>query len=364
MELIPGLPEDVARDCLIRVSHQQFAAVASVCKGWKKEIHSPEFRRRRRTTGHTQKIIALVQSRVDPDKCDTGLLVKSTTNPVYRLSVFEPETGIWSELPAEPGFSGGLPMFCQIVGVGYDLLVMGGWDPDSWKPSNSVLIYNFMSGKWRRGTDMPGGPRTFFACVSDSDRTVYVAGGHDDEKNALRSAFAYDVASDVWVPLPDMARERDECKAVFRRGSGGGDTLCIVGGYCTEMQGRFERSAEEFDVATWKWGPVEEEFLDGATCPRTCVDGGDGDERLYMCSGSDVAALQGSTWQTVAKVPGEIRNVAWVGAWEGAVLLIGSSGFGEPDMGFVLDVKSGAWTKVVSPYNYTGHVQSGCLLEI
>ena len=360
MELISGLPEDVARDCLIRVSYQQFPAVASVCKGWKTEIEAPEFRRRRRTTKHTQKILVTVQSQVDSAKRGTGLLIKATTNPVYRLSVFEPETGTWSELPPAPELSNGLPMFCQIVGVGYDLVVMGGWDPDSWKASNSVFIYNFLSAKWRRGADMPGGPRTFFACSSDHDRTVYVAGGHDDEKNALRSAIAYDVARDAWFPLPDMARERDECKAVLRDG-----ILLVVGGYSTEMQGRFERSAEAFDVATWTWGPVEEEFLDVATCPRTCVDGGDDEEgRMYMCRGGDVVTLKGDTWQTVASVPGDIRNVAYVGAREGALLLIGSSGFGEPHMGFVLDLKSGHWVKLASPENYTGHVQSGCLLEI
>lgn len=360
MELISGLPEDVARDCLIRVSYQQFPAVASVSKGWKTEIHSPEFRRRRRCAGHAQKILVTVQSRFDSEKSKAGLLEKAMTNPVYRLSVFEPETGIWSELPAAPEFTGGLPLFCQIAGVGYDLVVMGGWDPHSWKASNSVFIYNFMSAKWRRGADMPGGPRTFFACASDHDRTVYVAGGHDEEKNALRSALAYDVERDAWVQLPDMARERDECKAVFRNG-----VLLVVGGYCTEMQGRFERSAEEFDVAAWRWGMVEEEFLDDGACPRTCVDGGDaGEGKMYMCGGGDVVALEGNTWQTVAKVPSEIRNVACVGAWEGALLLIGSSGFGEPHMGFVLDLKNGAWTKLVNPEDYTGHVHSGCLLEI
>ncbi|XP_061338573.1 F-box/kelch-repeat protein At1g80440-like [Gastrolobium bilobum] len=364
MELISGLPDDVARDCLIRVSYQQFSAVASVCKGWNTEIQMPEFRRRRRTTGHSEKIFVTVQSRVDSDKRESGLLVKAMTNPVFRLSVFEPETGIWSELPMAPEFHNGLPMFCQIAGVGYDLVIMGGWDPDSWKASNSVFIYNFLSAKWRRGADMPGGPRTFFACASDYDRTVYVAGGHDEEKNALRSAFAYDVARDVWVPLPDMARERDECKAVFRRDGGGSGTLRVVGGYRTEMQGRFEPSAEAFDVDAWKWSPLEEEFLDGGACPRTCVDGGDEEGRMYMCRGGDVVELKGNTWQTVAKVPGEIRNVACVGAWEGALLLIGSSGLGEPHMGFLLDLKSGAWAKLDSPDNYTGHVQSGCLLEI
>ncbi|XP_057450906.1 F-box/kelch-repeat protein At1g80440-like [Lotus japonicus] len=359
MELISGLPEDVARDCLIRVSYEQFPAVTAACKGWNTEIQSPEFRRRRRVTGNTQKILVTAQARFDSDTCG-GLLVKATTNPVYRLSVFEPETGNWSELTMPPEFDSGsgLPMFCQIAGVGYELVVMGGWDPESWKASNSVFIYNFLSATWRRGADMPGGPRTFFACTSDQDRTVYVAGGHDEEKNALKSALAYDVANDEWVPLPDMARERDECKAVFRGGAG---KLRVVGGYCTEMQGRFERSAEEFDVDTWQWGPVEEEFLDCGTCPRTCLDGGDA---MYMCRGGDVVALQGNTWQTVAKVPSEIRNVACMGAWERSLLLIGSSGFGEPHMGFLLDLKSGKWAKLVSPQDYTGHVQSYCLLEI
>ncbi|RHN76430.1 putative kelch-type beta propeller [Medicago truncatula] len=126
---------------------------------------------------------------------------------------------------------------------------------------------------------------------------VYVVGGHDEENNVLKSAFAYDVANDVWVSLPDMVRERDECKAVFCAGNNGFGTIKVVGGYRMEMQGRFERSAEEFDVATWWWDPVEEEFLDDATCPRTCVDGCELDRRMYMCMGDDVVALDGDTWQ-------------------------------------------------------------------
>jgi hypothetical protein len=53
-----------------------------------------------------------------------------------------------------------------------------------------------------------------------------------------------------------------------------------------------------------------------------------------------------------------------VGAWADALLLIGSSGFGEPYMGFVLDLKNGVWSKLENPENFTGHVQSGCFLEI
>ncbi|MED6126936.1 hypothetical protein PIB30_083267 [Stylosanthes scabra] len=358
MELISALPEDVARDCLIRISYQYFPEVSSVSKAWNTEIQSPEFRRRRTTANQTQKILVAVQSRVDSDeKHRTGLLVKAATNPVYQLSVLEPKTGNWSELPAAPELPNGLPMFCRIAGVGYDLVVIGGWDPDSWKASNSVFIYNFLSATWRRGADMPGGSRTFFACVSDNHNTVYVAGGHDDEKNALKSVLAYDVSRDAWAVLPDMSRERDECKGIFR-----GGVLRVVGGYCTEMQGRFERTAEEFDSATCKWGPVEEEFLDVATCPRTCVDGAD--DELYICRDGDVLTLKGDTWQTVVKVPDEIRNVSYMEAREGALLLIGSGGFGQPHMSFLFDLKSSNWAKLASPENYTGHVQFGCTLEI
>ncbi|XP_016170980.1 F-box/kelch-repeat protein At1g80440 [Arachis ipaensis] len=358
MELISALPEDVARDCLIRISYQNFPAVSSVSKAWNTEIQSPEFRRRRTAANQTQKILVAVQSRVDSDdKRRTGLLVKAATNPVYQLSVLEPKTGNWSELPPAPELPNGLPMFCRIAGVGYDLVVIGGWDPESWKASNSVFIYNFLSATWRRGADMPGGPRTFFACASDNDRTVYVAGGHDDEKNALKSVLAYDVARDAWAALPDMSRERDECKAIVR-----GGRLCIIGGYCTEMQGRFEKSSEEFDAATCQWSPVEEEFLDAGTCPRTCVDGGD--DELFICRDGEVVVLKRDTWQTVVKVPEEIRNVSYMEAREGALLLIGSSGFGQPHMGFLLDLKSSNWAKLSSPENYTGHVQFGCLLEI
>ncbi|XP_004506867.1 F-box/kelch-repeat protein At1g80440-like [Cicer arietinum] len=358
MELISGLPEDLARDCLIRVSYQQFPTVASVCKGWKTEILTPEYHRQRRRTGQAQKVLVMVQARIEPDKSETGS-TKRLTNPVYRLSVFEPEKSTWSELPAPPGYSSGLPVMCQLACVGYDLVVLGGLDPDTWKASNSVFVYNFLSAKWRCGTQMPGGSRMFFGCASDARRMIFVAGGHDDEKNALRSALMYDVAVDEWVELPEMSSERDECKAVFRRGR-----FIVVGGYTTENQGRFEKSAEVFDFVTWKWGQVEKEFLDCATCPMTLVNGGDCDESVYMCCGGELVTMRGHTWQKMGKVPDEIRNVAYVGAFGGAVVVIGSNGYGEVHMGYVFDLRSYKWRKLDCPKGFTGHVQTGCVLEI
>ena len=92
-----------------------------------------------------------------------------------------------------------------------------------------MFVYNVVSAKWRRGADIPGVRRSFFGCSSDSDQMVLVAGGHNDDKNALRSALAYDVAEDDWLPVPDMSMERDECKVVFQRGK-----FHVIGGYETE----------------------------------------------------------------------------------------------------------------------------------
>ncbi|KAH7565155.1 hypothetical protein JRO89_XS09G0147600 [Xanthoceras sorbifolium] len=355
MDLIPNLPNHIALECLIRVPYDQFSRVASVSNDWKKEIELPEFRRLRKTTCHSQKIIVMSQARVDPNR-KTGV-IKRFANPEYRVTLLELDTGHWSELPPLPGFSSGLPMFCQLAAVGLNIVVMGGLDPVNWEVSNSVFIFNIVTGKWHRGDDMPGVRRSFYGCVSDHDRMVYVAGGHDADKNALRSAMAYDVAENKWIQLPDMAMERDECKGIFQDGK-----FHAIGGYCTKTQGRFEETAEVFDVATWQWGNVEENFLKVSTCPRTCTAGNDKD--IYLSHEGDVVALKLEKWQALAKIPAEVCNVAYMTTWQGKLLVIGCARYSEPHMAYVLDLKSYKWTKIESRKEFCGHVQSGCYLEI
>ncbi|CAK9174638.1 unnamed protein product [Ilex paraguariensis] len=355
MKIIPGLPDDVGLDCLIRVPYQHFSSITSVCRSWKVEIELPEFWRWRKAAGVCQQIIVMAQARVDPTN-NHGLKKYSAT-PVYRLTLYEAKTGGWSELPPVPGLSDGLPMFCQLAALDLNLVVIGGWNPVTWEVSNAMFIYNFVSAKWRRGTDMPRGHRSFFACASDSHRMVFVAGGHDTQKNALRSTMAYDMTKDEWVQLPDMARERDECKGVFHHGK-----FHVIGGYPTEMQGCFERSAEAFDVATWQWKQVQEDFLETATCPMTCLDSGDG--RLFMCRAGDVEVLQSPIWQVVAELPTEVHHTSYVTAWQDKLLVIGCPRFGEPHRAYLIGLKDNNWTKVEALEEYSGHVQSCCWLEI
>jgi N-acetylneuraminic acid mutarotase len=142
--------------------------------------------------------------------------------------------------------------------------MIGGWHPSHWKAMNSVFIYDLSSCTWRRGADMPR-VRSFFAYSVSPDGLIYVAGGHDDDKNALRAAEAYDVEEDRWEILPPMSQERDECQGVFIDGK-----FTVISGYATESQGRFEKSAEVYDPSTGFWSKLANMWSTGG-CPRSCV---------------------------------------------------------------------------------------------
>ncbi|KAK9054695.1 hypothetical protein SSX86_025774 [Deinandra increscens subsp. villosa] len=353
MELIPSLPHDLGLECLIRLPHNAFPSAASVCRSWRSEIHRPSFRNHRKSAGFTRRIVVMVQARVDDSNRSHGLR-KYSVAPVYRLTVYEPEAGKWSELPPVPGFSGGLPLFCQIAPVGFSLVVMGGLNRENWNASNFVFVYNFLSATWRRGPDMPGCTRSFFGCASDNDRRVFVAGGHDNEKNALRSGMMYDVAEDEWTTLPDMAYERDECKGVFHRGK-----LYVIGGYDTLRQGQFGKSTEVLDPLTLQWDPVRDDFLVADTCPRTCVDGGN--KVMYMYRDGAVVALDHSS---MTRIPDDMNSVACMVECGGQLLAVGSDGFGGGHGVCLLDLESSTWIKTDTPEEFSGHIQSGCCLEV
>ncbi|XP_010417707.1 PREDICTED: F-box/kelch-repeat protein At1g80440-like [Camelina sativa] len=358
MELIPNLPDDVARECLLRTSYKQFPTIASVCRGWNREVSLSDFLQQRKASRHSQELLILSQAEARRHDKDSAGSLRIHASPVYRIAVLESGSGLWTELPPLPGGqSNGLPLFCSLVSVGPDLIVLGGLDPVTWQASDSVFVFSFLTSKWRVGTTMPGVRRSFFGCASDSDRTVLVAGGHDEEKSALTSAIVYDVAEDKWTFLPDMARERDECKATFHAGR-----FHVIGGYATEEQGQFGKTSESFDVSTWQWGPLTEDgFLDDAVSPPICAAGENGD--LYACWRGDVMVFTNDTWKKVGQIPSDVHNVTYVAVRPGKLVVIGSgkAGYGEATVGYICDLSSSRWVQLEI---HVGHVQAGCFLQV
>ncbi|OWM66130.1 F-box/kelch-repeat protein At1g80440-like [Punica granatum] len=335
MELIPGLPNDLARECLIRINpYEQLAVAASVCKGWKIEIESPEFRVQRKAAGHSQVLVILAVA----SGCKT------------YLSIFEPLQGRWSTLPPIPDCSNGMPTYFTLVAVGSDILVLGGSD---------VYIYSFQSWSWRRGVDMPSEPRKYYDFASDGKRIVYVAGGECMD-SLLKSAMAYDVKKDEWITMPDMPIEREDCWAGFHSGK-----FHIIGGYDNCRSDRIARSEVTFDPVAWCWEPAQEICLEFSMDTATkCVGERNADESFYTCLGRDVIAHKDSAWQAVAKAPPDIEPeiLLW---WHDQLLMVGTTWVDRRCCpgAYTLDLITHSWTRIDLP-KMCRDVLGGCCLEV
>ncbi|XP_058210848.1 F-box/kelch-repeat protein At1g15670-like [Rhododendron vialii] len=337
-EFIPSLPEEIALVCLTRLNYTAHGVAASVCHRWRELLHSRDFYYHRKRTGFTRKAAVLVQS--FPVQSGGEKPVRS---PSYGLTIYDPVSGIWDRVDPVPKYPDGLPLFCQVVSCEGKLVVIGGWDPASWEPVRDVFVYEFTTRSWTQRRDMPSS-RSFFAAGA-VDGVVLVAGGHDESKNALGTAWAYDIRRDEWTELGRMGEERDECEGIVV-----GSEFWVVSGYGTESQGRFKRSAESFERGTGEWRRVEDAW-GVSQCPRSCA--GVGENGGFF------------SWA-------EFDPVVRVGAcgvdMGGWTLVTGSEYQGGPQGFYLVEGKKegqkGKLVKVEVPEEFCGFVQSGCCVEI
>lgn len=246
----------------------------------------------------------------------------------------------WDPLDPVPDYPLGLPLFCQSASSEGKLVVMGGWDPASYEPVTDVFVYDFRTSEWRRGKDMPS-KRSFFAIGAHQGR-VYVAGGHDENKNALKTASVYDVRSDEWTELSPMSQERDECEGRVM-----GDEFWVVSGYPTERQGTFDGSADVYGFDSGKWRRVEGVWESGR-CPRSCV-GVEKDGRFSGWPGDSESGL---------------RVVVCGLALGSTTMVIGSEYQGGPHGFYLQRGQNCKLTRISVPDDFSGFVQSGCCVEM
>lgn len=344
-DLIPGLPEEIALECLTRVHYDAHAVAINVCRRWRRLLEDREFYYHRRKTGFTRTVACFVQSL--PVQCypsePGGSGTKTEKQPKYGLTVFDPITNNWDQIEPVPKYPDGLPLFCQVASTEGKLVLMGGWNPVNWEPLRGVFVYEFTTREWTQRVEMPS-TRSFFA-TGACDGKVYVAGGHDESKNALNSAWVYDIVKDEWTELARMSEERDECEGVMI-----GSEFWVVSGYDTDSQGRFKNSAEVFDIGTGEWRRVEGAW-GVSRCPRSAVAVGQNGNF--------------TTWDSYEPAV----QVGTCGVDLGdRVLVTGSGCQGAPLAVYVVDKanqgQNGKSTKIDIPNEFSGFVQSGCIVEI
>ncbi|KAB2090297.1 hypothetical protein ES319_A03G115200v1 [Gossypium barbadense] len=324
-ELLPGLPEELGLECLSRLPHTSHRLVSRVCHRWRDLLQSPDFYYHRKKLGYTQKVACLVLNfnggTVNGPK-------KPGVSPSYGIAVFDSVNQRWDRLAPVYRYPNGLPLFCQLASCEGKLVVMGGWDPVSYDPVTDVFIYDFMTQQWRQGKDMPS-KRSFFAIGACLGR-VFIAGGHDENKNALRSAWVYDLRKDEWSQLGEMSEERDECEGVVIEE----DEFWVVSGYRTESQGQFDGSANVYGLKSGQWRRVEGVWEPGR-CPRSCVGMGK-DGKLVNWAELNPAVRVGACGISLG----------------GRVLVTGSGYQGGPHGYYMVEIKEGQnskWEKLTVP---------------
>ncbi|CAN0914012.1 F-box/kelch-repeat protein At1g15670 [Linum grandiflorum] len=359
-ELIPRLPDDIAMECLIRLHFTSHAVASQVCSRWRHLVRSRDFYHHRRNTGHTRKVACLIHALSTPERNNnpaghtSALIYHVSALTRYGITMFDPVTGSWKRIESVPEYPSGLPLFCKLVSSEGKLVVIGGWDPVDYHPVRHVFVYDFTTLKWRSGKAMPGLRSFFAAAATHGGEKVFVAGGHDESKNALRSAWVYDVRADEWEELPPMSQERDECEAVAI-----GSEVWVVGGYRTDMQGKFESGAEAIDIGELKWRPVEDVWKDGR-CPKSCIG-----VRTTSNGEEKAAAVAAELFDWAEMGGGEVKvGACAVQLGSGMTLVSGSAYQGGPQRAYVVEGQDGKWNKLSIPPEFAGFIQSGCCAEV
>lgn len=372
-QLIPCIPDEIATECLVRIPHRFHSTLKLVSHGWRSLLSDSSFYSHRVKLGAADHLIFLVQplpvtnsANSTPPPPPTGAEKAEQERrlkgpPAYALGVFNLTRGEWHRLEMSTASTDSgevrIPMFCQVVSIPTEgkLLLLGGWDPDTLEPVTDVYVIDLVSGSWRRGAPMAA-PRSFFAVAVAAGR-VYVAGGHDGQKNALRSAEVYDLAADGWAALPPMAEERDECLGMA---SGGG--FMVVSGYATDNQGRFREDAEWFDPGAGRWSKIEGVWPFSTASPRATAAGG---RRWWWLSESGEVMefdWEEMRWKAGRKIRmprgfgggGGGSSLCVVDVGGGAFFVMGSGGAGGGEGVFAVEAEGSVWKQVETPAAFLG----------
>ncbi|KAF6154222.1 hypothetical protein GIB67_001118 [Kingdonia uniflora] len=182
--LLPGLPDDLAIACLIRVPRLEHTKLRLVCKRWYRLLLGNFFYTLRKNIGVSEEWMYVLKRDKD------GKVSWHGFDPIYQL---------WQPLPPIPrDYFNALGFGCAVLNNCH-LYLFGGKDPIKGS-MRRVIFYSARTNKWHRAPDMLRRRHFFGSCVINN--CLYVAGGEID--GSLRSAEVYDPNKNRWSFIAEM----------------------------------------------------------------------------------------------------------------------------------------------------------------
>eukprot|EP00249_Psilotum_nudum_P014284 c24750_g1_i1 orf=688-1737(-) len=187
--LLPGLPDDLALQCLLRVSRRSHSSLRSVCRGWRDLLSSSAFFRARLKQNLAQEWL---------------YILLRTSQGQYKWFAFDEESQLWSPLPQLPCIAIGAA--CAVVDG--RLFMMGGSLGES--ASKNVWAYDARFNRWEMMAPMKVCRE--FAAAGVIGGRIYVLGGCSTASSTGASAWAevYDPLVNCWVSIPSPPERRDK----------------------------------------------------------------------------------------------------------------------------------------------------------
>ncbi|KAL8480285.1 hypothetical protein ACS0TY_026996 [Phlomoides rotata] len=186
--LLPGLPDDLAIACLIRVPRIEHFKLRLVCKRWYRLLAGNFFYSLRKNLNIAEEWI---------------YIMKRDRDGKLSWHAFDPMHHIWQPLPPVPREYLEARDFGSAVLSGCHLYLFGGKDPVKGS-MRRVVFYSARTNKWHRAPDMLRRRHFFGYCVMNN--CLYVAGGENEGAHrSLRSGEVYDPNKNRWSFISDMS---------------------------------------------------------------------------------------------------------------------------------------------------------------
>ncbi|KAJ6702655.1 F-BOX DOMAIN GALACTOSE OXIDASE BETA-PROPELLER-RELATED [Salix koriyanagi] len=244
--LLPGLPDDLAIACLIRVPRAEHRKLRLVCKRWYRLLAGNFFYSLRKSLGMAEEWVYVIKRDRD------GKISWNAFDPVYQ---------IWQPLPPVPReYSGALGFGCAVLS-GCHLYLFGGKDPLRGS-MRRVIFYSARTNKWHRAPDMLRKRHFFGSCVINN--CLYVAGGEcEGIQRTLRSAEVYDPNKNRWSFISDMSTAMVPFIGVVYDGKW----------FLKGLGSHREVMSEAYNPETSTWTPISDGMVAGWRNPSISLDG-------------------------------------------------------------------------------------------